>query len=29
MGLQLRVARRPLKLQGEPLIDDDPQIDTD
>ena len=29
MGLQLRVPRRPLKLQGEPPVDDDPQIDTD
>ena len=29
MGLQLRVPRRPLKLQGEPSVDDDPQIDTD
>jgi len=29
MGLQLRVPRRPLTLQREPLIDDDPQSDTD
>jgi len=29
MGLQLRVPRRPLKLQGEPPIDDDPQSDAD
>ena len=29
MGLQLRVPRRPLRLQGEPPPDDDPQVDAD